>query len=248
MQVMPFEQAADYRFNPFDLTKVWPHADYPPITIGRLVLDRNPANFFAEVEQAGFSPANLVPGVGLSPDKMLMGRIFSYHDTHLHRIGANYEQLPINAPKVEVHSYSKEGQMTYRHAGSQPVYAPNSNGGPEANPELGADLTWPVVGGELGRYPNQKHADDDDFTQPGTLYRDVMNDTDRDHLAQNIIGHASERVSDEVQLRVIAYWANVDPQLGAQVAAGLGKASPTTPDNAAYSQAADIVAARANRA
>ena len=131
---MPFEEAADYRFNPFDLTKVWPHGDYPPIEVGRMVLDRNPENFFAEVEQAGFSPANLVPGIGLSPDKMLMGRIFSYHDTHLHRIGANYEQLPVNAPKVAVHSYNKDGQMTYRHAGAQPVYAPNSHGGPMADP------------------------------------------------------------------------------------------------------------------
>ena len=109
VQVMPFAEAADYRFNPFDLTKVWPHGDYPPIEVGRMVLDRNPENFFAEVEQAGFSPANLVPGIGLSPDKMLMGRIFSYHDTHLHRIGANYEQLPINAPKSPVHSYNKDG-------------------------------------------------------------------------------------------------------------------------------------------
>ena len=112
MQVMPIVDAATYRFNPFDLTKVWPHADYPPIQVGRMVLDRNPANYFAEVEQAGFSPANLVPGIGLSPDKMLMGRIFSYHDTHLHRIGPNYEQLPINAPKVEVHPYNKDAQMT----------------------------------------------------------------------------------------------------------------------------------------
>ena len=134
MQIMPFAEAADYRFNPFDLTKVWPHGDYPPIEVGRLVLDRNPENFFAEVEQAGFSPANLVPGIGLSPDKMLMGRIFSYHDTHLHRIGPNYEQLPINAPKVEVHSYNKDAAMTYRHAGAQPVYAPNSYGGPAGRP------------------------------------------------------------------------------------------------------------------
>ena len=100
VQVMPFAEAADYRFNPFDLTKVWPHSDYPPIQVGRMVLDRNPENFFAEVEQAGFNPSNLVPGIGLSPDKMLMGRIFSYHDTHLHRIGPNYEQLPINRPAV----------------------------------------------------------------------------------------------------------------------------------------------------
>ncbi|MDE3070540.1 MAG: catalase, partial [Acidobacteriota bacterium] len=129
MQIMPFEEAAEYRFNPFDLTKVWPHGDYPPIQVGRMVLDRNPENFFAEVEQAGFSPANLVPGTGLSPDKMLMGRVFSYHDTHLHRIGANYEQLPINAPTAPVHSYNKDAAMTYRHGGAQPVYAPNSLGG-----------------------------------------------------------------------------------------------------------------------
>src|ERR1700716_2811481 len=118
MQIMPFEDAADYRFNPFDLTKVLPHRDYPPITVGRFVLDRNPENHFAEVEQAGFAPSNLVPGIGLSPDKMLMGRIFSYHDTHLHRIGPNYQQLPVNAPKSHVHSYSKDGPMAYRHAGS----------------------------------------------------------------------------------------------------------------------------------
>ncbi len=116
MQIMPFDEAPDYRFNPFDLTKVWPHDDYPPIQVGRLVLDRNPENFFAEVEQAGFSPANLVPGTGLSPDKMLMGRIFSYHDTHLHRIGPNYEQLPINSPKSPVNSYNKDAAMTYHHA------------------------------------------------------------------------------------------------------------------------------------
>ena len=183
MQIMPFEDAADYRFNPFDLTKVWPHSDYPPIQVGRMVLDRNPANFFAEVEQAGFSPANLVPGIGLSPDRMLMGRIFSYHDTHLHRIGANYEQLPINAPKVDVHSYNKDAAMTYRHAGAQPVYAPNSFGGPHASPEHGADLTWWVEAGELGRYAYEKHAEDDDFVQAGNLYREVLDDTDRDHLA-----------------------------------------------------------------
>ncbi len=184
VQVMPFAEAADYRFNPFDLTKVWPHGDYPAIEVGRMVLDRNPANFFAEVEQAGFSPANLVPGIGLSPDKMLMGRIFSYHDTHLHRIGANHEQLPINAPKSEVHSYNKDGHMTYKHSGDQPVYAPNSHGGPMADPALGADIGWSVEAAEIGRYANAKHAEDDDFGQAGTLYREVMSDLDRDHLVE----------------------------------------------------------------
>src|SRR6201994_121822 len=188
IQIMPFEDSAGYRFNPFDLTKTWPHADYPPVTIGRLVLDRNPANHFAEVEQAGFSPGNLVPGIGLSPDKMLMGRVFSYHDTHLHRIGTNYEQLPINAPKAPVHSYSKDGHMTYHDSGNQPVYAPNSYAGPQADP--GKELpTWYVEAAELGRYPNPAHTEDDDFTQAGTLYRDVMDDTDREHLEINIIAH-----------------------------------------------------------
>ncbi|MDQ6750148.1 MAG: catalase [Actinomycetota bacterium] len=247
VQIMPFEEAADYRFNPFDLTKVWPHGDYPPIQVGRMVLDRNPANFFAEVEQAGFSPANLVPGIGLSPDKMLMGRVFSYHDTHLHRIGANYEQLPINAPKVEVHSYNKDAPMTYHHSGSAPVYAPNSHGGPQADPTHAPDLGWSVQTGELGRYAYEKHAGDDDFGQPGTMYREVMDDTDRDHLVTNIVGHASEDVSEEVQLRVIAYWANVDSQLGARVAAGLGRGNGRTGDHAS-TQAAEVVAGRANRA
>ncbi|MFL5840053.1 MAG: catalase [Thermoleophilaceae bacterium] len=221
MQIMPFEEAADYRFNPFDLTKVWPHADYPPITIGRMVLDRNPENHFAEVEQAAFDVSSLVPGIGLSPDKMLMGRVFSYHDTHLHRIGTNYEQLPINAPKSPVHSYNKDGHMTYRHAGAQPVYAPNSYGGPQADPSKELP-TWWVEAAELGRHAYEKHAQDDDFGQPGALYRDVMNDTDREHLVTNIVAHAGDGVSSAVQGRVIDYWTSVDAHLGARVAIGLG--------------------------
>jgi catalase len=222
MQIMPFEDAADYRFNPFDLTKVWPHADYPPITVGRMVLDRNPANHFAEVDQAGFAPARLVPGIGLSPDKMLMGRIFSYHDTHLHRIGPNYEQLPINAARCPVHSYNKDGAMTYRHAGSQPPYAPNSYGGPQADPSK-ENPTWLVEAAEIGRYAPGKHRDDDDAVQPRALYRDVMSDTDREHLVTNIVAHASAGVSAPIQDRVVAYWAAVDADLGARVAAGLGR-------------------------
>jgi catalase len=231
VQVMPFEEALDYRFNPFDLTKVWPHSDYPAIPVGRMVLDRNPGNFFAEVEQAGFSPANLVPGIGLSPDKMLMGRIFSYHDTHLHRIGPNYEQLPINSPKVEVHSYNFDGPMTYINKGDQPVYAPNSKGGPVADGENGADLSWEVEGGELGRYENPKHRDDDDFGQAGTLVREVMDDSKRDALVENIVGHASAEVTGETQDRVVAYWTNVDREVGNRVASGLKRSTqaPTPP-------------------
>ncbi len=230
MQVMPFEEAADYRFNPFDLTKVWPHADYPPITVGRLILDRNPENFFAEVEQAGFSPANLVPSTGLSPDKMLMGRIFSYHDTHLHRIGPNYEQLPINAPKSPVRSYNQDGNMAYHHSGTQPVYAPNSYGGPQADPSRAADVGWEVEAGEVGRYAYEKHAEDDDFGQPGALYRNVMDDTDRAHLAANIVGHAGDPdVQPDVKKRVVEYWSQVDPDLGTRLAEGLGVKAVATP-------------------
>jgi catalase len=227
MQIMPFEEAADYRFNPFDLTKVWPHGDYPPITIGRMVLNGNPANHFAEVEQAAFSPGNLVPGIGLSPDKMLMGRVFSYHDTHLHRIGTNYEQLPINAAKAPVHTYAKDGFMAHRHTGDSPVYAPNSYGGPHADPSKELP-TWWVEAAEIGRYAYELHAEDDDFAQPGTLVRDVMSPTDREHLASNIVAHASAGVSSDVQRRVIDYWTNVDAELGGRVASGLGYSTPAS--------------------
>jgi catalase len=224
MQIMPFDDAAEYRFNPFDLTKVWPHSDYPPVEVGRMVLDRNPANHFAEVEQAAFAPSNLVPGIGLSPDKMLMGRIFSYHDTHMHRIGANYEQLPINAPRSPVRSYSKDGPMTYRHGGSQRVYAPNSYGGPVADSTKERPAWW-VEPGEIGHFAYEAHRDDDDFSQPGALYREVMDDRDRENLAANIVAHAGDGVTPAVQERVAEYWTRVDSNLGTQVAAGLAVAA-----------------------
>jgi catalase len=220
MQVMPFADAPDYRFNPFDLTKVWPHGDYPPITIGRLVLDRNPENYFAEVEQAAFEPANLVPGIGPSPDKMLLGRLFSYPDTHRYRIGPNYLQLPINQPKSPVHSYNKDGAMRYQHHGNQPVYAPNSYGGPKADPSFG-EAVWGVEGAEMVRHAYTLHSEDDDFGQPGTLWRKVLSDTDRDHLVANIVGHATTGVTPAIQERVIDYWTKVDADLGSRVAAGV---------------------------
>jgi catalase len=188
------------------VTKVWPHADYPPITIGRLVLDRNPENHSAEVEHAGFAPSNLVPGIGPSPDKMLMGRMFSYHATHTHPIGVNYQQLPINAPKSLVSSYNKDGAMTYRVNGPQPV------------------PTWSVEVAELGGYAYEKHAHDDDFVQARALYQDVMTDNDREHLAMNIGAHASDHVSRDVQNRVVAYWSQVDRDLGLRVAQALDPA------------------------
>ncbi|MEJ7823888.1 MAG: catalase [Solirubrobacteraceae bacterium] len=226
VQVMPFEDAADYRFNPFDLTKVWPHSDYPPIQVGRMVLDRNPSNYFAEVEQAAFEPANMVPGIGPSPDKMLLGRLFSYPDAHRHRIGTNYLQLPVNRPQCPVHSYNKDGAMRYENPGD-PVYAPNTAGGPAADEaRFGEEATWDVDG-EMVRTAYALHAEDDDFGQPGTLVREIMSQTDREHLVTNILGHAGDPdVTAEMRPRIVEYWTNVDADIGAAVAEGLGVPAP----------------------
>jgi catalase len=223
MQVMPFEDAASYRFNPFDLTKVWPQRDYPPIPVGRMVLDRNPENFFAQVTQVAFEVSNMVPGIGPSPDRMVLGRMFAYGDSARYRIGPNYDQLPVNRPVSEVHNYNKDGPMQYEHSGSQPVYAPNSYGGPRADHERYADPGWFAAGAEIARTAYEEHKDDDDFVQAGTLYRDVMTPADRDHLAGNIVWHLSQGVERFIQERAVHdYWAKVDPDLGARVARGLG--------------------------
>jgi catalase len=221
VQVMAFEVAADYRFNPFDVTKVWPHGDYPPITIGRFTLDRNPANYFTDIEQAAFEPANMVPGIGASPDKMLQGRLFSYPDTHRHRIGPNYLQLPVNKPHVPVRSYNKDGAMRYENYGD-PVYAPNSTGGPAADPELWRTDTY-AVSGEIIRSAYRPHAEDSDFAQARTLWEKVLTETDRKHLVSNIVGHASAcEVTTQTRKRVAEYWTSVHPDLGTEVSKGLG--------------------------
>jgi catalase len=222
VQLMPYADAPGYRFNPFDLTKVWPHGDYPLQRLGRLVLNRNPENFFAQIEQAAFEPSNLVPGIGVSPDKMLLGRMFAYADTHRYRIGTNYAQLPVNAPKAPVHTYAFDGSMRYLHSGNQPVYSPNSYGGPLAEPDRGADVTWEVDGAAQVRAAATLHAEDDDFGQPGTLVREVLSDTDRERLADNVIGHLRSGVSAPILERAIAYWRAVDKSLGDRIAAGVG--------------------------
>jgi catalase len=223
MQIMPFEDAASYRFNPFDLTKVWPHKDYPMIPVGRMVLNRNPANFFAEVTQVSFEVSNFVPGIGPSPDRMVLGRMFAYGDSARYRNGPNYHQLPVNSPIDEVHSYSKDGPMRYRHNGAEPVYAPNSYGGPKADPARFHDASWFVESAEIMRTANEAHREDNDFVQPGTLYREVMSPTDRDHLAGNIVWHLSQGVERRIQeLAVKSYWSKVDRELGMKVGKGLG--------------------------
>jgi catalase len=225
MQIMPYDDAADYRFNPFDITKVWPHKDYPTIPIGRMVLNRNPENFFAQIVQAGFEVSNMVPGIGPSPDRMVLGRMFSYGDSNRYRTGPNYDQLPVNRPHTDVHNYNKDGPMRFRHNGSQPVYAPNSYGGPKADPQRYRDPSWFVESAEIMRTAYEVHRDDDDFVQPRTLYRDVMTDTDRDHLVGNIAGHLGQGVERFIQDRVINdYWSKVDPELGARIAREVGLA------------------------
>ena len=163
MQLMPFEEARNYRFNPFDLTKVWPHGDYPLIEVGKLVLDRNVTDYHTEMEQAAFEPNNLVPGVTLSPDKMLLARGFSYSDAHRARLGVNYKQIPVNSPQVPVHSYSKDGAMRVVNV-SDPVYAPNSKGGPQADSEHYKPVGW-HADGDMVRSAYTLHAEDDDWGQ-----------------------------------------------------------------------------------
>ncbi len=229
VQIMPFEAAADYRFNPFDLTKVWPHGDYPLLPVGRLVLDRNPADYFAEVEQSAFEPANMVPGIGPSPDKMLLGRLFSYPDTHRHRIGTNYLQLPINQPRVPVHSYNRDGALRH-HNPPDPVYAPNSFGGPRADPAA-MEPGWSVTG-EIVRAAYTRRRDDDDFVQSGTLVRTVLDGAARDRLVGNIGRHLQGGVVEPVLSRALEYWYKVDADLGARVAAEFGRSVPAAASGA----------------
>ncbi|MEU6733925.1 catalase [Streptomyces physcomitrii] len=218
VQIMPFADAPDYRFNPFDLTKVWPHSDYPLIEVGRMVLDENPEDYFVHIEQAAFEPSNLVPGIGPSPDKMLLGRLFSYPDTHRYRIGPNYAQLPPNRPHVPVHSYAKDGPMRYEPARVGAVYAPNSYGGPAADPSAYPPPSWETEG-ELVREAYTKHREDDDWGQPGTMVREVLDDAARERLVANVAGHLADGVSPPVLQRAFEYWRNVDKRLGERIEA-----------------------------
>ncbi|MGH3550129.1 MAG: catalase [Pseudonocardiaceae bacterium] len=220
MQIMPFEDAKTYRFNPFDLTKVWPHDDFPLIEVGKMTLDRNPTDYHTEMEQAAFQPNNLVPGIGPSPDKMLLGRLFAYADAHRHRIGANYQQLPVNAPQSPVHSYSKDGAMRF-HNVSDPVYAPNSKGGPKADSDrYGESAGW-QTSGDMVHAAYTLHEQDDDWGQSGTMVREVLDDAARGRLVDNVVGHLLNAVTDPVLQRAFEYWRNVDKGLGDRIEQGV---------------------------
>jgi catalase len=229
MQIMPFDDAENYRFNPFDLTKVWPHGDYPLIDVGRMTLDRNPTDFHTEIEQAAFQPNNLVPGIGPSPDRMLLARLFSYADAHRARLGVNYQQLPTNAPRSPVHSYSKDGAMRYVKV-TDPVYAPNSKGGPRADTaRYGEPAGW-YTAGQMVRSPYKQHAEDDDWGQAGTQVREVLDDAARERLVNNVVGHLLNGVTAPVLMRAFEYWRNVDKDLGDRIEQGvLAKASEKDP-------------------
>ncbi len=216
VQVMPYADARNYRFNPFDLTKIWPHRDYPLIRVGTMTLDRNPENFFAQIEQAAFSPGNTVPGIGLSPDKMLQGRAFAYNDAQRNRIGANFHQLPVNQPKVPVNTYMMDGPMNYHHTGAAPVYVPNSGGRPWADETGRVDDGW-EVDGEMVRSAYTLRAEDDDFTQPGTLVREVFGDAERAALVDTVAGSLLGGVREPVLSRAFTYWRNIDADIGRRI-------------------------------
>jgi catalase len=221
MQIMPFDEAKTYRFNPFDLTKVWPHGDYPLIKVGTMTLNRNLTDFHTEMEQAAFEPNNLVPGIGLSPDKMLLARGFSYSDAHRARLGVNYKQIPVNSPHVPVHSYSKDGVGRTVNV-TDPVYAPNSYGGPKADPSsTDAAGLW-TSDGEMVRSAYSLRPDDDDFGQPRTMVREVFDDDARERLVANVAGHLSDGVSDKVLARAFEYWKSIDQEIGERIEQAVG--------------------------
>ncbi len=229
LQVMPEADAATYKVNPFDVTKTWSHADYPLIEVGRFTLNRNPDNYHGQIESAAFEPSNLVPGIGLSPDKMLQGRLFSYPDAHRYRIGPNYMQLPVNQPKAPVHSYAKDGPMRYSwNAPEVPVYAPNTQGGPVADPSRSADEAGWTGGGPFVRAPYEQHPEDDDWSQPGTLVREVMDDAARERFVTNVSGHLLNGVREPVLSNAFAYWSNVDADIGKRIEAAVREQQPAT--------------------
>ena len=214
VQIMPEADAKTYRVNPFDVTKVWPHGDYPLIDVGQMTLNRNPANYFAEVEQSGFDPGHFVPGIGPSPDKMFQGRMFAYGDAHRYRLGINHTQLPINQPKAVVDNYGRDGFMQYEaRYGGQKNYEPNSFGGPaQTNEPLykGLDL-----GDVSGSYAWDQR-ETDDFAQAGALYR-LMPAGDQARLVETIAGGLSKVRLPEIISRSIEHFRRADKEYGARI-------------------------------
>jgi catalase len=217
IQVMPESEAESTPYNPFDLTKVWPHSDYPMIEIGVLELNRNADHYFAEIEQASFSPSNTVPGLGYSPDKMLQGRLFAYADAHRYRVGTHYEALPVNRPRCPVHSYHADGAMRFdAPKGTDAYYEPNSFNGPVESPQYKEPPL--KISGDADRY---NHRDgNDDFGQPRALFQ-LFDAEQKGRLFANIAA-AMEGVPEEIVRRQVALFTQVDPAYGAGVAQAVG--------------------------
>jgi catalase len=223
VQVMTPTEAASYRINPFDLTKVWPHGDHPLIEVGRLTLDRNADNYFGDVEQAGFDPGNFVPGIGPSPDKMLQGRLFAYGDAHRYRLGINHTQLPVNAPHAtEAHNYGRDGLMAgHGNGGRAKNYEPNSFDGPV---ETGRPYAAPLaLDGSTGTYEWDRR-DTDDFSQAGDLFRLQPADAQArlvDNIAGGLAAVSSGPVGEGIIDRSIAHFTAADPEFGQRIAQGV---------------------------
>ena len=211
VQIMPEEDAEKTSYNPFDLTKVWPHADYPPITVGEFELNRNPENYFAEIEQLALSPSNVVPGIGYSPDKMLQARVFSYADAHRYRLGTHYEALPVNRPRCPVHHYHKDGPMNFfgQVTGNiDAYYEPNSvaggakEGGPKEPPLR--------ISGDAGRYDHREG--NDDYSQPRALFN-LFDAGQKERLCMNI-AEAMQGVPQTIVDRQLGHFDKVHPDYG----------------------------------
>ncbi len=216
VQIMSPEEAKNYKFDPFDLTKVWFHADYPLKPVGKFVLNKNPDNYFNQIEQAAFTPSSFVRGISSSPDKMLQWRLFSYPDTQRHRLGTNYQQLPVNAPKSPVHHYQRDGYMNM-HNEADPNYYPNSFNGPAPDVEYAVP---PIdVSGMASRH--EFKLGDIDYLQAGELYSRAMSDYDRTNLVHNIVVHL-KNAAQRIQYRQSAVFYKARPEYGTRVAEGLG--------------------------
>jgi len=224
VQIMPEGDVGKHWYNPFDLTKVWPHGDYPLIEVGVLELNRNPENYFAEVEQAALAPSNVVPGIGHSPDKMLQARIFSYADAHRYRVGVNADQLPVNRPRCPVHTYHADGAMRLEgRKNPDAYYEPNSYGGPVQDAR---HLEPPLkIIGDAARHDHRD--DNDDHRQPGDLFR-LMLPEQKEQLFDNIKA-AMDGVPLDIVKRQIAHFYKVDPEYGIGVATRLGLAVSDLP-------------------
>ena len=218
IQVMTEKQAGNMPYNPFDLTKVWYKKDFPLIEVGYFELNRNPENYFAEVEQSAFNPANVVPGIGFSPDKMLQGRLFSYGDAQRYRLGVNHHQIPVNAPRCPVNSYHRDGQMRVNNnAGSTLGYEPNSYGQWQEQPDFKEP---PLALNGAADHWNFREDDDDYYTQPGKLFR-LMGPQQQKVLFENT-ARAMGDAPKEIKIRHIGNCLKADPAYGKGVADALG--------------------------